>query len=302
MKVAPLLAQYLYVNKRLDLPGLGSFILDPSTVIEPETGKHNKVTILEGVSFERNTTIKDTSVLVNFISSQTGTMKALAAADLDSHLGLALQFLNIGKPFLLEGIGTLTKVKSGEFSFTPGLSLPASLKEQNTKEIASAYQNDESLSDYKSVFYARKKNMTWKKPVAILLLITGLAVAIWGGYMVYKKTITDESGSVQVKTNDDETVLVADTAELQKSNQVQSNQVAVPLPAGNYKFILETSDAKRAFSRLSKLKTFQWPAQMETKDSVSFTLYMLLPVTAADTSRVLDSLSRLNGKRVRIEQ
>ena len=41
---------------------------------------------------------------------------------------------------------------------------------------------------------------------------------------------------------------------------------------------------------------------METKDSVSFTLYMLLPVTAADTSRVLDSLSRLNGKRVRIEQ
>jgi len=269
LKVAPLLAQYLYVNKRLDLPGLGSFILDPSTVIEPETGKHNKVTILEGVSFERNTAIKDTSVLVNFISSQTGTMKALAAADLDSHLGLALQFLNIGKPFLLEGIGTLTKVKSGEFSFTPGLSLPASLKEQNTKEITSAYQND---------------------------------VAIWGGYMVYKKTITDESGSVQVKTNDDETVLVADTAELQKSNQVQSNQVAVPLPAGNYKFILETSDAKRAFSRLSKLKTFQWPAQMETKDSVSFTLYMLLPVTAADTSRVLDSLSRLNGKRVRIEQ
>ncbi|MBL0069751.1 MAG: hypothetical protein IPP39_15095 [Chitinophagaceae bacterium] len=217
MKVAPLLAQYLYVNKRLDLPGLGSFILDPSTVIEPETGKHNKVTILEGVSFERNTAIKDTSVLVNFISSQTGTMKALAAADLDSHLGLALQFLNIGKPFLLEGIGTLTKVKSGEFSFTPGLSLPASLKEQSTKEV-------------------------------------------------------------------------------------QSNQVAVTLPAGNYKFILETSDAKRAFSRLSKLKTFQWPAQMETKDSVSFTLYMLLPVTAADTSRVLDSLSRLNGKRVRIEQ
>ncbi len=300
MKVAPLLAQYLYANKRLDLPGLGSFFLDPSTHIEADSGKHNKATNLEGVTFESNTSIKEVNDLVQFFSSQTGTMKALAAADLDSHLGQALQFLNIGKPFLFEGIGTLTKIKPGEFSFTPGHSIAASLKEPNNSESEPASPIDESLNDYKSVFYARKKSMTWKKPVAVLLLLTGLGLAIWGGYIVYKKTTAQKDNAPAVEIKMDEPVLATDTAQVKKDSIVQRNP-ATTTPAGTYKFILETTDAKRAFSRLNKLITFQWPAQMETKDSLSFKIFMVLPVNTADTSRVLDSLSRLNGKRVYIE-
>lgn len=300
MKLATLLAQYLYINKRLDLPGLGSFLLDPSTNIEQETGKQNKATNLEGVSFESNTSVKLTADIIQFISSQTGKIKALAAADLDSHLGLALQFLNIGKPFLFEGIGTLTKIKSGEFSFIAGQAIAAPVKEEVTKNTPSSSSAGESLSDYKSVFYTRKQKMTWKKPVAVLLLVLGLALAIWGGYTVYKKTTAKKAKIESAESNKEKTVLVEDTVMGQKDTVLQPKQTAI-VPAGSYKFILETADSTRAFSRLQKLKTFQWPALIETKDSVSFKIFMLLPASASDTVKILDSLSRLNGRRVYIE-
>ena len=300
MKVAPLLAQYLYINKQMDLPGLGSFLLDPSTNIEVESSKHNKAVILEGVSFESNTSIKEAPELVQFISSQTGKIKALAAADLGSHLGLALQFLNIGKPFLFEGIGTLTKIRSGEFSFKPGLAIATSEKELITRDTTPATFTEQPLGDYKSILYNRKQKITWKKPVFVLLLLTGLALAIWGGYTVYKKTSAKKETTESEKNKKQEAVLNTDTGQYKKDSIVQPNQVT-KLPAGNYKFVLETSDSLRAFSRLNRLKTFQWPAQMETKDSISFKIFILLPANAADTSRIVDSLSRLNGKRVHIE-
>ena len=109
MKLAPLLAKYLYTHKRLDLPGIGTFLFDPSAIIESESSKYNKPRNMEGISFESNVLAKETAELIGFISTQAGKMKALAAADLDSHLELAQQFLNIGKPFLFEGIGSLVK-------------------------------------------------------------------------------------------------------------------------------------------------------------------------------------------------
>lgn len=300
MKLATLLAQYLYINKRLDLPGLGSFLLDPSTNIEQETGKQNKAANLEGVSFESNTSVKQTADIIQFISSQTGKIKALAAADLDSHLGLALQFLNIGKPFLFEGIGTLTKIKSGEFSFIPGQAIAAPVKEEITKNAPSSSSAEESLSDYKSVFYTRKQKMTWKKPVAVLLLVLGLALAIWGGYTVYKKTTAKKAKIESEESNKEKTVLVEDTVMKQKDTVLQPKQTAT-VPVGSYKFILETADSLRAFNRFGRLKKFQWNVQIETKDSLSFKIFMLLPASVSDTVKILDSLTRLNGRRVYIE-
>lgn len=298
MKIAPLLAQYLYTNKRLDLPGLGSFLLDPSVIIESENNKQGKNVMLEGVTFESNSSLKNSPELVEFISSQTGKIKALAAADLQSYLGLAEQFLNIGKPFLFEGIGTLAKIRSGEYSFISGQTIPATIKDSQVKEAVSSGTND-SDNDYKSIFYARKIKMTWKRPVILFLVLVGLALAIWGGYTVYKKTMAKKESSA-TEENKEETVLVSDTAAFNKKDSVTRPKI-VAAPAGNYKFILETSDSIRAFYRFKRLKTFQWNVQMETKDSLSFKIFMLLPATAADTSRVLDSLSRLNGRRVYIE-
>jgi nucleoid DNA-binding protein len=294
LKIAILLAQYLYQHYRLDLPGLGSFTLKPSEMPETENSKQGKHSPLQGVSFESNTQLKEVPDLIQFISSQTGKIKALATADLESHLELAQQFLNIGKPFSLEGIGTLEKLSTGEFSFTPGQSLPPTVKETVTKDSTSPVTSEEGMPDYKGVLYLRKTKTKWKKPLALALLLAGLALAIWGGYTVYKRT-TATNQQVPEKETSVETVAVPETAEPKKDSLVQPIQslpAAQPVltPPGNYKFVIETAARERAMGRFSRLKSFGLDVKMETSDSVRFKIFFLLPAAIADTTRMLDSL------------
>ncbi|NOT50187.1 MAG: hypothetical protein HOP10_02810 [Chitinophagaceae bacterium] len=296
MKLAPLLAQFLYSNKRLDLPGIGTFLLE-GPIIEETDSKQGKSLKPGDISFENNHALKETPDLVQYISSQTGKIKALAAADLDSHLNVVQQFLNIGKPFLLEGIGSLVKIKSGEYAFSSGDILSEKFKDYTAKEISATSSIEESFSDYKKPMNTgNSKN--WRKPAVILLIIAGIGLAVWGGYTVYKITTAKNRSAKKEDIKKDETVLVPDTAAQKKD----STAAVVQVPTGSFRFVLEVANAKRAFERYSRLKEYQWDVQMETKDSVTYKLFMVLPVAVADTSHVVDSLSGVNGRRVYIEQ
>ncbi len=302
MKLAPLLVQFLLTHKRLDLPGIGTFLVSELHPADPDSHKHEKQAGLERVSFESNISIRQSPELIQFIADHTGKIKALAAADLESHLAIAQQFLNIGNPFLFEGIGTLVKIKSGEYALTPQPGSQDKTKDHPSREKQETPAAGEFQNDYKKIFYSGKVKMKWQKPVVILLVIAGLALAVWGGYMVYKMTKGSKeknkqnSGQEKIK---EETDPVNDTVLYQKDSVIVLTPAA---PAGMQKFVLEISNAKRAFERFGRLKTFQWNVQMETKDSVSYKLFMILPASAGDTSRILDSLSRLNGRRVYIEK
>ncbi|MBI5858623.1 MAG: hypothetical protein HZB42_13375 [Sphingobacteriales bacterium] len=301
MKIASLLAQFLYTNKQLYLPGIGSFIIDSSAIPDPENTKSGKNIPSEAIQFENNPSVKESAGLVQYISSETGKIKALAAADLDSHLSLMQQFLNIGKPFLLEGIGSLVKTKSGEFVFTPGETLSEKMQDYSSKESSVTPATEESLADYKSIFYKTgKKNINLRKPMLILFIVAGLALAVWGGYKVYKMTTGNNKSANNEKKNEDKESTLNDSV-TNINTSPQDTSVSV-IPSGTYKFILEIANSKRAFERFGKLKAYWWNVQMETKDSVSYKLFLLLPSTVADTSRILDSLSMLNGRRVYIEQ
>lgn len=303
VKIAPLLAHYLYTNKRLDLPGIGTFLLDNPVTVEPENNKQSKNIPLEGVSFESNTTIKEApEELIQYISTHSGRIKPLASADLDSFLWLAIQFINIGKPYLIDGIGSLNKVNSGGYSFTPGNILTEKLSDFVAKEAASTASR-EADHNYKTMFYPQKEKTQWKKPVAILLILIGIALAIWGGYTVYKKTSADDSSidnTTQIDKN--ENTSKTNTNAVQKDSIIEISPQNKEVNNGSTKFILLISDKQRATQRLAKLKNFQWPVLMETKDSINYKIYMLLPATAADTTRLKDSLTMLNGKRVYIER
>ncbi|MBL7721218.1 MAG: hypothetical protein JNK98_04415 [Chitinophagaceae bacterium] len=313
MKITNLLAQYLYTKKQLDLPGIGTFTLDNDIVLDSEKTKHNKTFTLEGVSFIHDRTVKEDPDLIAFISEHSGKIKALASADLNSHLELASQFLNIGKPFLFEGIGSLVKTQSGEFSFTPGQAIPDRIDSATHREYGKEAMSEEPVGDYKSVFYNKHTKSAWKKPAAIGLILLGFGLAIWGGYTVYKKRAErsekEESvvSSEKNKPNQHQNTIneSPDTITQKEDTIAKATAISTQPPiiaAGTKKFILEVSPKERALYRYNRLKTFQWQVEMETRDSSSFTLYMLLPVSPADTSRVLDSLSRLNGKRVYISQ
>ena len=301
LKLTHLIAQYLYKNKRLDLQGIGSFLLDNSIIIDEDSNKKNQEIGIEGVSFESNAATKEDPELVSFISSYTGKIKALASADLNSHLELAKQFMNIGKPFLFEGIGSLTRIRSGEYSFTPGSALTEKLSEQKIKETKQNSSTEEPVSDYKSALYKQEKKSNWKKPVTFILVIAGIALAIWGGYTVYKRTSADNSNKTEV-AKENKTILLEDSLSTNPDSITALPIKNISNQAGTTKFVLEVSDKDRATQRYAKLKTFQWDVKMETKDSVSFKLFLLLPINAVDSIKVLDSLTRLNGKQVFIER
>jgi hypothetical protein len=310
LKISPLLAQYLYTNGKLDLPGIGTFLLDNPSVI-PVADNKNKPALLEGVSFHQNKQTKEDPELIAYISAQAGKIKPLASADLESHLELAKQFLNMGKPFLFEGIGTLAQ-KGSEYSFTSGAIITEPVREHIIKEAV--HQQADDNSGYDGVFYSKSKKQqkAWKKPLVALLVFAGIGLAIWGGYTVYKNTSTNkEIVTTEVKneetneaadTNTAATNINTDTAIKKDTNKVITTpKVATTVPVGSYKFILEKSDSARAYSRYNKLQRFGWNVSIEKIDT-SYRLFLLLPTPASDSSRIIDSLSRLTGKRVYIDR
>ncbi len=298
MKLTQILAHYLYSNKRLDLPGIGSFLLDPSVVIEPENDKHHKQEPADGIRFEYNTAIKDNTDLVDYIAARSGKMKSLASADLDSHIWLGQQFLNIGKPFVLEGIGQLVKLQNGTFEFSAGTIQSDIMREPAVFTQVPDNSSQPGEVDYKGLLNHRKEAIQWKKPAAILLTIAGIAVAVWGGYTIYKKNTSDRPASVVTQTSNPEPATTpAPSTEpvpapvTQNDTSNHTNQIIpAATPAGSFKFIVETAGRQRALARYQKLKSLPSAIQLETSDSVTYRLYFVLTASPADTTRLLDSL------------
>ncbi len=294
MKITSLLTQYLYNHHRLDLPGIGTFLLDPSAIHALENSKQRSA-ILEGISFENNPNLKESPDLVAYISAQTGKMKPLASADLESYLEVAQQFLNIGKPFTFEGIGTLVKVNLKECEFVPISVSTDKVRELNTKESPKTSTREEAVPQFGSFLSDPVLKQRWKKPVVALALVCGLILTIWGGYAISKKAGTRAADSVVLS---DTTVVDTTTKQAQVPDSLEK---AALLASSNYKYVLEEGSQQRAIKRYNQLRTNLWDVKLETTDSVRYKLYLLLPSQNADTTRVLDSLTVMTGKRVYIE-
>ena len=278
MKISPLLAQFLINNKQLSLAGLGRFTLSDSGEI----------------IFQHDSYVKEDAELVNFIAENTGKMKSLVASDLDSNLELARQFLNIGKPYLFEGIGTLSKNKFGTIEFVQGNSSQEKNKENTGEGRDKTSTTENSFTDYEEMFSPKKPGPpATKRIVTWLVAIAGLSLAVFGGYIVYTKTKNKKEPIVQKE--EIKPVILPDSLPQTKDT---SSIVTKPVdPSGMYRFIIEKAARQRAFFRYNYLKENLIDVKMDTKDSILFNLYFLLPSTPADTAKKRDSLQRLYSTR-----
>jgi hypothetical protein len=278
LKISPLLAQFLLSNKQLSLAGLGRFILDDSG----------------GIIFQHDASVKEDAELVSFIAESTGKMKSLVASDLESNLELARQFLNIGKPYLFEGIGTLSKMKSGSIEFVQSNTSTEKNRENTGEGRDKTSTTENSFTDYEEMFSPKKpKAPTTKKIMTWLITIAGLLLAVYGGYIVYTKTKNKKEPIV--KKEEIKPVLTPDT--LSKTKDTTSIITKSTNTSGIYRFVIEKATRQRAFSRYNYLKENLIDVKMDTKDSLLFKLYFLLPATPADTAWKRDSLQRLYGTR-----
>ena len=291
MKLAALLTEYLLSNKRLDLAGIGIFRINNILDEEKEITKSIRPVLTEEITFENNPVVKEDPDLIKFLCDRTGKMKALLAADLDSHLMQAKQFLNIGKPFLFEGIGSLSKLSSGEYEFVSEM-----LKDPASKEITNTSSSEESFTGYRSIFSPVRTKAIWKKPILIVFILSGVAAAVWLGYIVYRNST---SGKTEITQE-----IIKDTIPvIENPVQVKDSLNILPVEqkTGENKYVLEVSNKNRAFERCGRLKSYGWDVQMETADSVEYKLFLTLRVPAEDTSWVIDSLTALNGRKVFVE-
>ena len=301
MKLAILATQYFYQHRKLSLPGIGIFSLDDSVAI-PDMADKNFRDFLQHIQFKQSNVLRAEDGLIEFIRTHTGKIKPLAESDLESFVADGKLLLNIGKPFHIDGIGTLSKNRNGVYEFTPGEPLMERIESHHpVKEREKEKEREKSgTPPKKSVFdddyYPHESKGAGSRRLIILAgIVLGLAVVIWGGYSLYNSKVDDPANVVS-----DTNILEADsTAQQQQADSVaQAKAIADSIAAanslapGSYKFIFETTASKRrALTRHAKVNELSPGIKLESDpDSSRFKIYVVLPASAADTTRLKDSL------------
>lgn len=305
LKIPLLLVQFLYKTRRLALPGIGIFTLDKSIVL-PEENDHALLSLPNGVQFQNaNVPVADND-LISYICENTGKIKPLAISDLESYLTLGMEMLNIGKPFYLEGIGTITKNKAGKFDFSPGGY--ALIRENQPAGRADHNKHRKQEPDQSASAIQSPQNRYLLIGIAI---VAALIIVGWGGYLMYKKSAAPgQKNDAEANVSQQTTPVASDslTASEQKDSQKTSGPDTAHHTAGNkdsvvYKFIiLPTYNKARALRRYRQLLSFDLKARLYQKDSSFFKVYFQFPALAKDTIRIKDSLKRQYAHEVSIEE
>jgi hypothetical protein len=285
LKLPALLSQYLREQKTLSLPGIGIFHLTGSLPSEEETSTlHASI-----VRFESKKIKEADDKLISFIKQETGKIKPLAIADLESFIATGMELLNMGKPFQLEGIGSIQKKKDGQFEFIGGEAIPS-------KHEGAHAGHEKKASVFEDNKYEPKSNPL-QKILAFGLFLGGIAVVVLGGYYFYNKSNSISSSEEDNLSQAPIQQPAVDTS----SSRIDSTLLVKKDPI--FRYVLENTDnKKRALKRYSQLKSLAIDVKMETPDSINFKLYFVIPSTAADTIRIKDSLHNYYGKKVIVEQ
>lgn len=293
MKLSALFAKYLYQHRQLNLPGIGTFTIDPTVTI-PET--HDKLfhDFLQQIRYQPKNIIAADDEFINFIRTETGKIRPLAESDLDSFLSDGKILLNIGKPFHIEGIGSIMKNKAGLLEFTPGDPVLVKLESFNNEP-------KEEHTRRKTIFTDDSTQPNGLRKLLIAMaVIVGIILVIWLGYSLYNRNANEPVATDQMNVVPDDTAKaniildsvqrIIDSTKTATANAISSNQ---------YKFIIEkTANKVRAQKRFIQIKDNRTDIKMESlSDSTLFSLYFIIPATPADTARIRDSLKLWYGRK-----
>jgi hypothetical protein len=301
VKIELILVQYLYNNKELTLQGIGTFHLDGSVTLPADTEKEISIPA-NAITFNYNPKVTEDDKLIDFIVLHTKKIKPLASADLDSFLILGRQFLNIGKPFTLDGIGTLNRLHHGALEFIPGQFI-------NAKIEAPKNQNEGEVEEKKVNFheYGSQQAGNNKKPVMIVLFLLILAAAGFAAwyYGFRDQTATNDKAQTQQTTPSSGTT--SDTTTTSQDTSTAQQQTPQTEPAGdiggnNFRIVVKEGKDRAALNASAqKLNSWGHKLILFTDDSVNYKLAALFSRPLADTTKVRDSLKKYFGAATRIE-
>jgi len=294
MKLEQLIVQYLYSNKKVTLQDIGTFILSANVVVPAE---NEKETILpEGaIEYEFNSKAEKDEGLIDFIVQQSRKIKPLATSDLESYSLLSKQFLNIGKPMIIEGVGTLQKTQQGTYEFLQGQTINPKM-ENLTVTIKEKAQDEISFS---SPAKKPAKNKAAMLIVVVLFLLSTAGALYY--FLVYNKNNDIPAQQMQTVTPVEDTLdNSTDTASLLQTdsvNQSLNQSTALPKSDGySFKIVLKEYPSRDAADKaFARLTTYGHKLLVSQKDAATFKLSMPFTNPVSDTARAKDSLRRFFG-------
>lgn len=295
MKIEQALVLYLLKHKQISLQGIGTFKIDGAV---PDTTDSDKPVVIppESISFTYDTKTPEDESLIDFIVQTTKKIKPLASADLDSFLTLGRQFLNIGKPFTIQNLGTLEKLKSGDLEFKPGPLVQRVEAPKPRIEDEGAEKHEENLfNDYQRA--PSSNNGRAVLIIFIILILGGIAWAVWhfGFQKNDEQSVTAKSDNI-VPIPDSSvasTHKIDSIAAAQKIADSIKNAQKTPADSVTFKVVVkETTNKNIALARLQRLQSFGRKVIMYTDDSITYKVAQPFTLPLSDTSRILDSLNK----------
>lgn len=306
MKFDDHLAKYLYENKSLKLEGIGTFTLDDEARVPNEQEKEVNYPI-EGLAFTYNPKSITDEEIIFFIIKNTGKIEPLIRSDLEYYASNIKMLLNIGHPYTIEGIGTLSRNNQGTYEFTPANFFPAK-EELNSKGEISNHN-----------YPARSNFSAARLLVMILIGISAIAVVAGIGWGIFnftrKQPVVNEArqqqGQIDTIAPEADTLTSANyTENIPSDTENQPRDLTaetIPRDSVSYKMVFEITKSKeRALTRTEQLNNLHSYTQYDSipiNDSVAYyRLFLIMKVAAADTTHVKDSLRIFFGSRVFMEK
>jgi hypothetical protein len=299
MKVEQLMVQYLYQNKRVTLQDVGTFTIAPGFDILPDNDK--EITLPDGaIQFEYNSKAPQDEGLIDFVVQHSRKIKPLATSDLESYSILSRQFLNIGKPLIIEGLGVLQKNQKGTYDFSQGHTVtskmeaaPVAMREKQQEEISFTTKPKEPASS---------KN--WMI-AALLVFVLSSAGAVYYFMMKGDKEEPVTQNSLLLTDNDSLKSMDTASLSLKDSTSRKDSSTITPKPLSDgysFKVVLKEYPSKLAADKaFEKLSNYGHKLLLTQKDSGLFKISMPFTTPLSDTLRAKDSLKRFFGGKPYIE-
>jgi len=282
-----LLASFFYQYSYLSIPGLGRFQL--SGDVMPHPGEHHGKVFPKGsIVFTYNIHEEVDPGLIDFITSRTRKMKALALSDVRSVGEAAKEMLNLGQSYTFTGIATLVPRVQADLEVVPD-NMPANLTVDKTVS-PDMFQSDRPVPFNEGQIHSSggRRSVGGVIIVGICLVLVALLVY----FLFFHNRYSPEQSLSVNERNTVQDRPAGDTA----SGTVPVRQDGLL----HYEVVFEQATRERAFKRYRQLTGWGHPVILRTRDSVQFTLAVPVATPAADTPAVKDSIRALYGHPVYI--
>lgn len=187
MKISEILLSFLQKNKRLSLPGLGTFTLADVAYAIPD--KEQQSAFPQGsVTFVYSASTPEDPALIAEISAITGKIKPLASSDLEALVIQGKQLINISKPFMIDGLGSIQRTNKGVIEFTE-------LVEIDPKDTQARHSEDQGEAIKFTENYLKpsgKRPVKSKGLTIVSLVVVGMLLLGWVGYFVYQQSASGD--------------------------------------------------------------------------------------------------------------